>query len=618
MRERMKIVSYNVNGMRPRIAQFGSLRNLLNSFDADIICFQETKLRRQEVTADLVMADGYESFFSCTRTSEKGRTGYSGVITFCRVKSAFSSNEVALPLAAEEGFTGLMGNSQTSKDELSFLVEDLEEFSKDELLSVDCEGRCIITDHSHFVLFNVYGPRAGSDDMERIQFKQKFYRILQKRLESLLHQGRKIFVVGDLNIAPFAIDRCDAGPDFDNNEFRRWFKSMLIENGGQFSDVFRAKHPDRREAYTCWPQNTGAEVFNFGSRIDHILCAGSCLHESDDLQCHSFIRCHVKECDIMTQYKRCKSESILRWKEGGRSIKLEGSDHAPVYMTLHEIPEVPQHSTPSLSARYVPMVHGIQQTLVSVLMKRQASERMKSCKIIHEGIAIGSTCGSETAVNKAGSATRLNECHFPPSQDYEGGILEANELSGGSSQEAVSKSGSEYEKSITRKCNKSKKKARNSHSSQLSLWSFFQKSTHLDNGVNDPCTDYSNNQAEPSQPNPHLHKTSTVFDHNSSPKQYELDSDACHQDLAEPNGSSTKEEKSNVASLEWQRIQKLMQNSIPVCKGHKEPCIARVVKKQGSNFGRRFYVCARAEGPASNPEANCGYFKWATSKSMNK
>lgn len=73
-----------------------------------------------------------------------------GVITFCRVKSAFSSNEVALPLLAEEGFTGLLGNSQTSKDKLPFLTEDLEEFSKDELLSVDSEGRCIITDHSHF------------------------------------------------------------------------------------------------------------------------------------------------------------------------------------------------------------------------------------------------------------------------------------------------------------------------------------------------------------------------------------------------------------------------------------------------------------------------------------
>ncbi|XP_019446881.1 PREDICTED: DNA-(apurinic or apyrimidinic site) lyase 2 [Lupinus angustifolius] len=608
---KMKIVTYNVNGLRQRIAQFGSLRNLLNSFDADIICFQETKLRRQEVTADLVMAEGYESFFSSTRTTQKGRTGYSGVITFCRVKSAFSSNEVALPLSAEEGFTGLVGNSQTSKEKLPFLSEDLEEFSKDELLSVDSEGRCIITDHSHFVLFNVYGPRAVSDDTERIQFKQMFYRILQRRWESLLRQGRRILVVGDLNIAPSAVDRCDAGPDFDNNEFRRWFKSMLLENGGQFSDVFRAKHPDK-EAYTCWPQNTGAEVFNFGSRIDHILFAGSCLHESNDLQCHSFLSCHVKECDILMHYKRCKPESTQsaqRWK-GGRSIKLEGSDHAPVFMTLNEIPEVSLHSTPSLSARYVPMVHGLQQTLVSVLMKRQVSEEMKSCKMSHEDIAMGSSCERVEPV----SITSPTDCYFPPSQDSEDSILESNELSGGSSQEAISLSGREYEKSISMQ-NKTKKKARNNRYSQLSLTSFFQRSTNIGNGVNESCIDNSNIQAEPSQPGPNLNETPTVFHHSGSTK---LETDACDQDLAKLNDNSTKEERNNVASLDWQRIQQMMQNSIPLCKGHKEPCIARVVRKRGPNFGRRFYVCARAEGPSSNPEANCGYFKWAASKSRNK
>lgn len=42
-------------------------------------CMQETKLRRQELTTDVVMADGYESFFSCTHTSDKGRMGYSGL-----------------------------------------------------------------------------------------------------------------------------------------------------------------------------------------------------------------------------------------------------------------------------------------------------------------------------------------------------------------------------------------------------------------------------------------------------------------------------------------------------------------------------------------------------------
>nr|GMC49927.1 DNA-(apurinic or apyrimidinic site) lyase 2 [Ipomoea batatas]GMC50810.1 DNA-(apurinic or apyrimidinic site) lyase 2 [Ipomoea batatas]GMC55594.1 DNA-(apurinic or apyrimidinic site) lyase 2 [Ipomoea batatas]GMC67739.1 DNA-(apurinic or apyrimidinic site) lyase 2 [Ipomoea batatas]GMC80137.1 DNA-(apurinic or apyrimidinic site) lyase 2 [Ipomoea batatas] len=60
--------------------------------------------------------------------------------------------------------------------------------------------------------------KAGSDDSERIQFKLTFFKILERRWDCLLRQGRRIVVVGDLNIAPASIDRCDAGPDFEKNE----------------------------------------------------------------------------------------------------------------------------------------------------------------------------------------------------------------------------------------------------------------------------------------------------------------------------------------------------------------------------------------------------------------
>lgn len=36
----MRVVTYNVNGLRQRISQFGSLLRLLDSFDADVVCFQ--------------------------------------------------------------------------------------------------------------------------------------------------------------------------------------------------------------------------------------------------------------------------------------------------------------------------------------------------------------------------------------------------------------------------------------------------------------------------------------------------------------------------------------------------------------------------------------------------
>lgn len=41
---------------------------------------QETKISRQELSADIAVAEGYESFFSCTRTVKKGRVRYSGEI----------------------------------------------------------------------------------------------------------------------------------------------------------------------------------------------------------------------------------------------------------------------------------------------------------------------------------------------------------------------------------------------------------------------------------------------------------------------------------------------------------------------------------------------------------
>lgn len=51
-----------------------------------------------------------------------------------------------------------------------------------------------------------------------------------------------------------------------------------------------------------------------------------------------------------------------RWK-GGWSTKLEGSDHAPVYVSLMEITDIAKHDTPSLSTRYFPMIRGLQQTI---------------------------------------------------------------------------------------------------------------------------------------------------------------------------------------------------------------------------------------------------------------
>jgi hypothetical protein len=53
---------------------------------------------------------------------------------------------------------------------------------------------------------------------------------------------------------------------------------VLRSSGGPFTDSFRLRHPDRREAYTCFSTASGAAAFNYGSRIDLILVAGPCQH----------------------------------------------------------------------------------------------------------------------------------------------------------------------------------------------------------------------------------------------------------------------------------------------------------------------------------------------------
>ncbi|XP_019253135.1 PREDICTED: DNA-(apurinic or apyrimidinic site) lyase 2 isoform X2 [Nicotiana attenuata] len=532
MKKGMKIVTYNVNGLRPRIQQYGSLPKLLDSLDADIICFQETKLSKHDLRADLVRAEGYESFFSCTRTSDRGRSaGYSGVATFCRVKSAFLSNEVALPIAAEEGFTGLLRTSngyESRKDECPSIAEGLECFSRDELLKADSEGRCLITDHGHFVLFNIYGPRAVQDDSERIQFKLTFFKMLERRWECLLHQGRRIIIIGDLNIAPAAIDRCDAEPDFEKNEFRKWFRSLLLQNGGRLLDVFRAKHPDRKGAYTCWSQSTGAEEFNFGSRIDHILSAGSCLHGEENQEGHDFGTCHVAECDILMQFQR--------WKPG---------------------------NTPSAVSMFTR-----RQSIEQVISEERVSPLFPS----HEKF----TSTPENYDSKASQIRVLG-----------------------------SRSNANILPSIV-----AKKKSRHGQGSQLTLNSFFQKCTRSETSDSSSAdskicqTDISYSQTD-------LNGVPSADDESGPSKDCRLNAIDNIQNEGHVDACDSDKEKRKVALQEWQRIQQLMQNSVPLCKGHREPCVPRIVKKAGPNLGRRFYVCARAEGPASNPEANCGYFKWA-------
>lgn len=60
MIRRLRVLTWNVNGLRAVLQRLGmmSLRELLDSLQADIICLQETKMTRSELDEDLVRPPG--------------------------------------------------------------------------------------------------------------------------------------------------------------------------------------------------------------------------------------------------------------------------------------------------------------------------------------------------------------------------------------------------------------------------------------------------------------------------------------------------------------------------------------------------------------------------------
>ena len=85
------------------------------------------------------------------------------------------------------------------------------------------------------------------------------------------------------------------------------------------------------------------------------------------------------------------------------------------------------------------------------------------------------------------------------------------------------------------------------------------------------------------------------------------------QELVKEKQSVEQRETVNVSkklSSEWKHVFKSPPKA-PVCTGHKEPAVLRVVKKPGPNKNRKFYVCNRPDGSKNDPNGRCNFFQWS-------
>ena len=191
-------------------------------------------------------------------------------------------------VAAEEGVTGALTPPEriACGDAVGHYGRMSEAFDRARMLELDSEGRCVLVDLGAFVLFNVYAPSLSSDDEDRERFKLDFLVAVEIRYRALLDAGRRVVLCGDWNVSYGVIDSAVAIEErlmdealCERNQSRRWLRRQVSGGEGakgaerdSLVDVFRREYPAARGAYTCWNVSAGAQLTNYGSRIDYFLC----------------------------------------------------------------------------------------------------------------------------------------------------------------------------------------------------------------------------------------------------------------------------------------------------------------------------------------------------------
>ena len=222
----MKIVSWNVNGVRAQIKK--NFVNEVRDSQADIYCIQETKAQDDQVAEALKDLDDYYMY-----SHSAVKKGYSGV--------AIISKEEPIKVTRNIG---------------------IEEH--------DQEGRVISAEYKDFILVNVYVPNSGSG-LKRLDYRATWDMAFAEYLTKL-HKKKKIIVTGDFNVAHTEIDL--ARPKSNYNKTSGFTQTEIdgLEgiHGIGLIDSYRALHPDKIQ-YSFWSARQRARLTNVGWRIDYFL-----------------------------------------------------------------------------------------------------------------------------------------------------------------------------------------------------------------------------------------------------------------------------------------------------------------------------------------------------------
>lgn len=222
----MKIISYNVNGIRAAITK--GFLDWLQATNPDVICLQEIKATEDQIPTEAVTAAGYpfQYYFSAEKK------GYSGVAILSKTE----------PKNVVYG-TGIA--------------------------YMDAEGRNIRADFDGVSVMSLYLP--SGTNIERLSHKFQYMDDFQWYINQLKKEVPNLVIGGDYNICHQAIDIHDPIRNVTVSGFlpeeREWLDGF-IKSG--FIDSFRFLNKEPHQ-YSWWSYRANARNNNKGWRIDYHL-----------------------------------------------------------------------------------------------------------------------------------------------------------------------------------------------------------------------------------------------------------------------------------------------------------------------------------------------------------
>ena len=234
----MKIVSWNVNGLRAAITK--GFYDFFNEVDADLFGIQETKMQENQVDDNMKKLGNYQYWNSAEKK------GYSGTAVFLKNK----------PLNVTYGS--------------------------------DNEGRVITCEYEDFFFVNCYVPNSKRE-LERLDYRMEWEDQMREYLISL-DKVKPVIYCGDLNVAHKEIDLKNPNTNHRSAGFtdeEREKMTKLLDAG--FIDTFRYINPDLTDAYSWWSYMFRSREKNVGWRIDYVIVSDRIKDKINDVKIYSDI-----------------------------------------------------------------------------------------------------------------------------------------------------------------------------------------------------------------------------------------------------------------------------------------------------------------------------------------